>query len=134
MIRKNNGAKIALRYLFGTINNMTTRIDQALVKLLKRLVYNLARNHKNILIGGKPISKVPNPNQSLESYLRLKILNEDKDAEEVAIYTAPIVLGISMSICKLDFNDYSVNILIIIERNAINEFKFKSKWYKNTNN
>ena len=107
-LRTNNGTKYALKYLFDSVNDKTAKVNVAIVRILKNLIYNLAIYHEEITIDGKIISTLARPGQSYESYLTEEILKDNKDAGEISLFITPIVLGVPLNICKVDPNDNTV--------------------------
>lgn len=102
-IRKSNGPINALKYFFDNTNNKLTGVEEALVRFLRRLVYNLTMNQKEIFKNNPTVSKVP-----YNTYSPQSILSEEEDAKEFILLIVPNVLGITVNICKLDIKELSV--------------------------
>jgi len=105
-LRRNDGSVAALKHLFNTVNKKLTRVEEVLVKFLRRLAYNLAMNQKEVSIDNTAVTK-----SAHNAYLPESILTEEEDANEFVLLTVPNVLGITINICKLDLKELSVSLL-----------------------
>jgi len=105
-LRRNDGTIAALRHLFNTVNKKLTRVEEVLVKFLKRLVHNFTMNQKEVSIDNTVVTKLGH-----RAYSPQSILTEEEDAKEFVIFDVSKVLGITVKICKLDLKELSVSVL-----------------------
>lgn len=102
-LRRNSGAVIALRYLFDTVNKKSTTVAETLVRLLKRLIGNLPTTPRET-----SMSKSPSSRQTPQSPVA------EFHSEELVLSSAPIVLGVTINICRLDSNESNVRLTFSI--------------------
>eukprot|EP00826_Nyctotherus_ovalis_P006036 TRINITY_DN11387_c0_g2_i20.p2 TRINITY_DN11387_c0_g2~~TRINITY_DN11387_c0_g2_i20.p2 ORF type:complete len:123 (-),score=29.69 TRINITY_DN11387_c0_g2_i20:211-579(-) len=102
-LRRNSGVVIALRYLFETVNNKSTTVGETLVRFLKKLISNLPTTPRET-----STSKSPSSRQTPRSPV------PEHHSEELVLSSAPIVLGVTINICRLDSNELNVCLICIV--------------------
>ncbi len=100
--RRNHGKQAALLFFFNAVNGANPSLDHAMVRFLRRVIWNFFRHHgsdKNFL--GKMslkqmVEMCVNPDYA--EFLCQTVLGDGKDAVEPIFKVVPLALGIAVNV------------------------------------